>query len=1327
MTDFKQYVSPHVHIKSLDSASTPEGFAEREVELNTGYVTCTDHGTMEATREVYELCNGAYKGKLKPILGVEAYFRDDNCPHLHEAGYAKDVATDQKTQSREGTYCGTIKYCHVTLHAMDEQAYFALVKRLSSADYRAEQHGSERKPLFTWQDLEELGQYNITVTSGCLIGMVGRLMVKKSDLSTAIKYYEHLRSAFKPGNTYVEVFPHKTDKYWQEAVQITFADAVDPVSFKPTKKIKTQGTDDVYASDLASEFKKNPVSARAKHKAIIGMMDDRKWVEWAAPRELVDVVHEAGFVSNECQPLFPDGDAQRTVNAFVISLARKYGDRVLISDDAHFSHPEQKIVQDIRLSQGNTWKFYNSYHRQSSAEAFPAFSQTLGITENVFEGWIENSREWASRFDAFKFTPRRALPTSFYPKLTLEHTMKLIEQNGRMNWSNSRMVERLHAEIKLLHKNGTIDLLPYFMIDQEVVDLYARNGELTGPGRGSAAGLLLAYLLGITHVDPLRYVLSMDRFMTPDRIATNKLPDIDQDLPHRDLLVDPNDSSKGWLRERFGDCVAQISTDTTMKLKSACKDVFRALHGHEGVKVASSLVEDLPDPPQGIDNQDFVFGYEGSEGWVPGLIDTSPQLQAFSKSYAKEWNIIQRCLGLARQKSRHACAFVIADTPIDEFIPLTTVSDVRVTQFTAPAVEAAGGLKMDFLVVNSLRDINQAVRLVQDRHRSDIDWSKGRVNVPQEAEIPYVTIDGKKVYTIRCMPIPGTKDLADIWDLPADQKVFADICHGDTESVFQFNTPGARQWLRNFDAVRHVDDEGNEHYAIDSIEGMSAFTALDRPGPLDAYVEAGDGSRHNMLVEYAHRAKGLPAVGELDSLNKLLPETFGVIVYQEQLQSIFQNVGGTTAIQANDFRQHISKKQMAKVLKDRELFMVGAVEKLGEDEAKRLWNMMETFGQYGFNKSHSVCYVIISYACAYLKHHYPIEWWTAVLRNAERNEITSTFWHLCGDYIDFPDLVLSGDKFDIVGGRIRAPLWLMKGVGDKAQAQLTEMTAGGPFLGLDDFCERMQAWRIKHATTVTDKEGNPKLKLATNALNTKVVTTLIVTGAMDALFKPLTYGTEQFELSLSDKLRLFEEAFKRATKKKPTKRKGVPLTQFSDLMLYQMKKDILPPLTQPLLEYVKPLLPEGMLVPVKNAFGIRHKTLGDNRAQQQDYPLVSKKTLEWVLNAPLKNDVCFAGIGYVSASRHFEYTRNGKKCGALGLIIDVEGAVLDSVKWPHGQKLPDHLKDQDLTGAVVVVTCSRRVDKKASIEDVIVIQRPLKETLEKTLAETKTLEMEESK
>jgi DNA polymerase III alpha subunit len=831
----KNFATCHCHPQSLDSASTPEAFAKREVELGTGVITVTDHGSLAACRTVYDL---AKKNKLIPVLGLEGYFRDDNCDVFQKAGIPK---------GEKGTYVDYFKYGHFCVHFLDQAAYECGVRLISGAPI--ERHGSETKPLFNWQSMEELSQHNVTMTTGCLIGMVQRHLLDNNDPQMAVRYFEKMLHIFGKDRLYVEAFPHVCDRNWVKGVfvELQEGDKIVKLKFHDGKKLKTN-EGEITAEDLAKAFGRKGV----KHEQLCAVKDYNTWND-RNPTKILSVNKVEDFIINECRPWAPDGDVQKGCNEFVLRLAKKYDVPILIADDSHFAHEDEKPVQDVRLmASGGSWRFYNSYHRQSSDEAFAYFNDKLGIDLKTFEGWVENSHAWASRFKDFKFVTAPSLPTKFYPQDTLRHTLDLIKKHGRMDWKDKRAVARLEEEIELLHRNGTIDLLPYFFIDEEVCWEYTKKGLLTGPGRGSAAGVRLAYLLGITHADPFDYGLSLERFITQDRIASGALPDIDQDLPNRDLLVAEPD---GFLHKRFGDHFAQISVDTTLKLKSAMKDVCRVLEGCVLPDI-NDLTRKLPDPPQGVSDHNFVFGYSDSGNWHEGIIVSNKDLQNYTIRYPKHWNIVQRALGLARQKSRHACGFVIANRPIQEFIPTTIISDTRCTAYTPASVEAVGGVKMDFLVINSLNDISNAIGIIQERYGTP----------PKEG----MTIDGKWVPQCRLIsnPIKNTGYL-DIWKLPEDQRVFKDVSLGKTETVFQFNTPGAVQWLRQF-AYR----KGPDRFAIDSIEAMAAFTALDRPGPLDMEVISGESEskKHNLLVEYARRARNAEPSPEIFSFfNKLFP------------------------------------------------------------------------------------------------------------------------------------------------------------------------------------------------------------------------------------------------------------------------------------------------------------------------------------------------------------------------------------------------------------------------------------------------------------------------
>jgi DNA polymerase III alpha subunit len=487
----KNFPSPHCHIQSLDTGSTPESFAEREIELGTGYITTTDHGSMGICRKVYDL---AKKKKLTPILGLEAYFRDDNCPILKAAGI-ENIAEYNK-------------YYHFTVHFLDADAYETGVRLLSSAP--REKHGSEQKPLFNWRDIEELGAKNVTMTSGCLIGIAQRHLhpyksdveQRRPDLGEA--YFKRFKELCQPGHFYTEIFPHQCTHYWQSGVYVTCEGDQEPTKYTIWKSLQTDAEKKIKAEKLAEEFNKKG----NRHTLLVGVMNNRKWELFETPKKIIAVEAREGFLPNECTEHTPGGDLQWGTNLFVRELAHKYNVPIIISDDSHFAKADDKIVQDIRLRAQGNWRFHNSYHRMSSDEAADYFFNHLKVPMHEIESWIENGYEWASRFKNFTFKDRKSLPTSFYPENTLQHTMGLIKKHGRMNWKDPVRMQRLSDEIDLLHYNGVVDLLPYFFVDEEVCYKYEEAQELTGPGRGSAAGLLLTYLMGITHADPLRYGLS---------------------------------------------------------------------------------------------------------------------------------------------------------------------------------------------------------------------------------------------------------------------------------------------------------------------------------------------------------------------------------------------------------------------------------------------------------------------------------------------------------------------------------------------------------------------------------------------------------------------------------------------------------------------------------------------------------------------------------------------------------------------------------------------------------------------------------------------------
>ncbi len=1223
-------------------------------------MVCTDHGFLGACREVYSL---AKKNKLIPILGIEAYHRDDNCEILKAGGIQK--------------ISDYYKYGHLLIHAQDQKAYEALIKKVSDRDLTAEQHGSERKPIFTWNDLEELAAHNCTMSSGCLIGIVSKhLMQDRPDLAKA--YYEKIR-AIAGKKFIVELFPHKCDKNWVSGVFFTLSGGVK-LKYYLGKKVRTEAYPEIKVSELAKEFLKGKTVGR-----LLAVKNSSTWTEMA-PADIIDCKLVQDFLENECRPWAPDGDVQMGANRFLLELAEKYGDKVLISDDAHYAHPDSKIVQEAKLGgMGDSFRFYGSYHRHDNEEVFKILNKELGLSEKKFEEYVENTHEWAQSFKDFKLDQPISLPKSFYPSDTLKYFWELVEKHGRHDPSDPKKVERLNKELELIHKNGHVDLLPYFFLAEDTCADYAKTGKLAGPGRGSAAGLYINYILNVTHNDPIDYDLSLDRFLTIDRILSGKLPDIDMDFSDRNHVIN-------FLKTKFGPNVAQISTRNLLRLKSALKDVARFTWG-EVPNSINQLCETIANPPQGVDDIKYLFGYKQDDGKeVVGYFFKHEGLQAFARAYPKQWDIVVKILKITRSLGRHASALVVADKPIDSFIPLVTISKERATQYTAQSCEDSGAIKMDYLSVNSLKDIESTLSIIRNNFG------------PMNGEY---MCNGKKVPVSRTLPFNGM--FFDIYKLPESKGVYEMIMDSDVETVFQLGTNSAKKGLRSFQGQKKNGDG-----LISSIEDGAIFIALDRPGPLDAIVTDGKISR-NMLEEYAARARGKPPIGEIKYISDELAASYGTIVYQEHLTKIYRQLTGCSGVDGENFRSDIGKKKMDLVEARRPSFIEKATLIVGKEDAEAIWDQIVTFGQYGFNKSHAISYFTITYATAFLKHFFPIEWWCGVLQNADKDEIEE-FWPYCKDYVVLPDIQHSTDNFYVKNGKIISPLSIIKGLGPKAH---DELVAGAPYKNIEDFTNKIA--KIKHKLSVTDTGD---FKAGRSQLNSSVVGKLVVSGVMDSLFPD--------GMDIIQKLEYFNMKLAEALRKKRPEKINEKFAITSPLQIYQMRKDFLAIYSSNIIPSLYSCKVEGV---TKKTIGINSyytyqsqdpKTLsliyGQGLSKLKPVTFVDGRTLnELNTHASLEEGQVLrvAVAAYVQEESSFTYDKKGKDKKRTGVMLkakkyklDVDGFTKEYVKWPEYN--PPHklnaLKDNVEKCIVIAILSKRKELTDFNIDAIIPIQSRLQGT-----------------
>ncbi len=576
-----------------------------------------------------------------------------------------------------------------------------------------------------------------------------------------------------------------------------------------------------------------------------------------------------------------------------------------------------------------------------------------------------------------------------------------------------RYVERLDFEIATILKMG---FPGYFLIVADFINWAKENGCPVGPGRGSGAGSLVAYALGITGVDPLRYQLLFERFLNPERVS---MPDFDIDFcqANRDRVID-------YVKQRYGrDAVSQIATFGTMAAKAALRDIGRVLgmgYGH-----VDSVAKLVPAPPGKV-----VTLARVPERPDPGLIYArreNPEIEAREQAeeeVAELLSLAMRVEGIVRNVGMHAGGVLIAPGRITDFCPLYMQpgSDSAVSQFDKDDVEAIGLVKFDFLGLATLTILELAKEFIAARR-------------PKLAGFDYdrLPLDDAKVY-----------------------RLFAE---GRTESVFQFESGGMRRMLKDAKPSR--------------IEDLVALNAMFRPGPMENIPTFCLRKHGKEAVSYPHPL-----------LETVLGETYGVMVYQEQVMQAAQVLGGYSLGGADLLRRAMGKKKADEMARHREIFRTGAAAKdIAADVADEVFDLMEKFAGYGFNKSHAVAYSLLAYHTAWIKVHCTAEFYAAnmTVEHDDTDKLRVLFADARGFGIEIlaPDVNRGVWRFEPVSERqVQYGLGAIKGTGQGAiEAIVAARTEGGPFASLFDFCARVDRQRI----------------------NKRVVEALIKAGAFDAL------------------------------------------------------------------------------------------------------------------------------------------------------------------------------------------------------------------------------------
>ena len=943
----EDFVHLHVHSQYslLDGQASIKGMVDKAIADGMRGMALTDHGNMFGVKELFDYCKKVNKDReekgeepFKPIFGCEMYVA---------RGGDKSVREGKENQSG----------WHLIVLAKNLTGYHNLIKLVS----RSWVDGFYMRPRTDHKDLEKFHE-GLIICSACIGGEVPR-KIRSGNIEAA-----------------------------EQAVKWFH---------------------DIWGDDYYIELQ--------RHEVTDPMLE--------ANRETYEV--------------------QKQVNPVLIELARKYGVKLICSNDSHFLNQDDAEAHDLLLclATGRDLDDPNRM-RYSKQEWFKTRAEMNAIFQDIPEA-LANTCEILDKVEVYNLESNPIMP--FFPipedfgteelwrqKYTDEDLFKEFtsDENGENplpREEGEKKIKKLGGIDKLyrikfeadylgklayegaarlyptplakdiddrirfeLHIMKTMGFPGYFLIVQDFINS-ARNelGVWVGPGRGSAAGSVVAYCLGITRLDPLKYDLLFERFLNPDRIS---LPDIDTDF---------DDDGRGkvlqWVMDKYGhENCAHIITYGVMAAKSSIKDVGRV--ERVPLPVVNAWCKAMPDRLP-----------DGKKPTLENYIDATPELkEAKFSTDPKEADTIRYALkleGTVRNTGIHACGFIICRDPISDHVPVSTADDpdfpdrkTAVTQFDGHVIESTGLIKMDFLGLKTLSQLKEACRIVKEAHGIDIDLD----NIPIDDELTY------KLYQ-----------------------------EGRTVGTFQFESAGMRKYLKEL------------HPTV--FEDLIAMNALYRPGPMD------------YIPQFIRRKNKLePITYDLDACEEYLKDTYGITVYQEQVMLLSRKLAGFTRGESDTLRKAMGKKQK-KVLEDLKPKFIDGGTKNGHDPKvlEKIWADWEKFASYAFNKSHAACYSWVAYQTAYMKAHYPAEFMAALLTRGRDDvkEVTKLLEECHAMKIEVlgPDVNESHLNFGVNDRQqIRYGLSAIKGLGEAAvQAIVEEREKNGPFKNIFDFAERVSMSAVK--------------------------------------------------------------------------------------------------------------------------------------------------------------------------------------------------------------------------------------------------------------------------
>lgn len=674
---------------------------------------------------------------------------------------------------------------------------------------------------------------------------------------------------------------------------------------------------------------------------------------------------------------------QQVVNKAIKKLAKEAGIGLVVTNDSHYITLEQREAHETLLCV-QTGKFVTDKDRMSMANidasirSFDDLYKSFSDAPEVFENTLKIAEKCNVDLDlGGTILPHFEVPQGYNSNAYLK---KLVEQGAMKKYGEMRpdIKERMDYEISVIQKMAYSD---YFLIVSDYVNWAKNQGIVVGPGRGSAAGSLIAYALDITDLDPLKHGLLFERFLNPDRVS---MPDIDMDFAD-----DRRSEVIKYVTEKYGkDKVAQIITFGTMAARNAVRDTGRALGmSYSEVDRVAKLVEPTLPLTESVKVVPELKEIYNSESDVKKLIDLASNLE-----------------GVCRHSSTHAAGVVISKDPLSYYCPLqkATKGDISVnTQYSMGPLEDLGLIKMDFLGLANLTILKNTLRIIRKVYDKEINLAE-------------ICLDDKKTFDL--------------------------FSRGETTGVFQLESAGMKRYIKKLKP--------------NTFEDIVAMVALYRPGPMQWIDDFIDRKHGKKKVEYVHPLA-----------ENALKNTYGVIVYQEQVMQISKDMAGFTGGEADTLRKAMGKKIADLMKKMRVQFIEGSVKNgVSEKVANSIFDAMEEFAAYAFNKSHAACYALIAYQTAYLKAHYPAAFMAALMtsNHNDQDKIAMEIEECRRMKIEVlpPDVNESFAEFGVVKetGKIRFGLKAIKNVGEGIiEAILEARDKGGKFKNIEDFTRRVSA------------------------------------------------------------------------------------------------------------------------------------------------------------------------------------------------------------------------------------------------------------------------------